>query len=139
MSHYICKSINIDEKDGKVWTTGTDNNVFAINPRTGREVRHFRRSEWDYGSRVLREQGRAALEEMIAMNVLDGNIEFYSGKFYEWKSWFWNKVDADSLREKAEYRYEHKPGIDNGEWNLGVERLRKEYWKAYGQRPVEQK
>jgi hypothetical protein len=139
MSYHICKSINIDERKGKVWITGTDNNVFRVDPVTGRQRREFCLWEWKYGSRILREQGRAALEECIALDVLDGNFKFYSGKFYRWLHWFYDKVNTDSLREKADYRYEDAPGISKDEWNLNAERLRRELWKEYCQMPTEPK
>jgi hypothetical protein len=140
MSYHICRSINIDEKAGKVWITGTDNNVFRVDPMTGRQRREFHRWEWEYGSRILRKQGRAAVEEYIALAVLDGNFKFYSGKFYLWKYWFWDRIAVDSfLREKADYRYDDEPGVNKDEWNLNVECLRKELWKEYCQKPVEPK
>jgi hypothetical protein len=137
MSHYICKSLNIDVKAGKVWATGTDNNVFRFNPVTGRERREFRKSEWEYMSRLLREQGKAAVEEQIAMDVLDGNVKFYSGKFYKWRKWFCERVKDSPLREKTDYRYGREQGT--GEWNLEAEKIRKELWREYCRRPPEPK
>jgi hypothetical protein len=97
MSYYICKSLCIDEKAGKVRSTGTDNNVYAINHQTGREFRSYRRSEWEAGTKILREQGRAALEERIALDVLKGAIKFCSGKFRDWQVWYRKRVQADPL------------------------------------------
>jgi hypothetical protein len=134
--------MKIDEKEDKVWITGTDNNVFRVDPVTGRQRREFRRWEWEYGSRILREQGREAVEEYIAMSVLDGSFKFYSGKFYRWLFWFRERVDKDSLREQVEYRYTGDPktdGIDKDEWNRGVDRLRKELWKEFCKQSVEPK
>jgi hypothetical protein len=137
MSCHICKSINIDEKNGKVWITGTDNNVFRVDPITGRERREFHKCEWECGSRILREQGREALEERIAFNVLDGNLKFYSGKFHRWRYWFYERVNKDSLQDKVNYRYDDEPGINKDDWNLNVEKLRKALWKEFCQKPVE--
>jgi hypothetical protein len=104
MSYHICTSINIDEKAGKVWITGTDNNVFLVDSLTGRERREFRKREFPYYSNVLREKGRAAVEERIAMSVLDGNLQFRSGRFLDWRRWFYKRVEEDpELREKTEY------------------------------------
>jgi hypothetical protein len=140
MSYHICRSINIDEKAGKVWITGTDNNVFRVDPITGRQRREFRKWEWEYGSRILREKGRAHLEETIASNVLDGNFKFYSGKFYRWLHWFWAMVNAaPALKGQAEYRWSDEPGINKDEWNKGVERLRRNLWQEYCKQPSEPK
>jgi hypothetical protein len=124
-------------KNGKVWITGTDNNVFVINPLTGKEFREFRKWEWEYGNRILREQGRTALEEVIALNVLDGKFKFYSGNFYWWMHWFWDKVDTDSLQKKVNYIYDDELGVNKDEWNLNVERLRKELWEEFYRKPSE--
>jgi hypothetical protein len=140
MSYHICRSINIDEKAGKVWITGTDNNVFRVNPVTGRQRREFHKWEWEYGSHILRKQGRAAVEEYIALNVLDGNFKFYSGKFYRWLCWFWKRINASpELKEQADYRWSDEPGVHKNEWNMGVERLRRNLWQEYCKQPSEPK
>jgi hypothetical protein len=140
MSYHICKSINIDERAGKVWITGTDNNVFRVDSVTGRQRREFLKREWEYGSRMLREKGRAAVEERIALNVLDGNFKFCSGKFYRWLDWFRKKVNAlPVLKEQVEYRWSDEPGINKDEWNTEAKRLRRNLWRAYCKQPCEPK
>jgi hypothetical protein len=134
MSHYICRSLKIDEKEGKVYMTGTDNNVFRVNPMTGREHREYNRSEFPFFTRVLQSEGRTRVEEYLAIDALDGNIKFQSGRFLDFTKWYWSRVETDQeLREKTSWRHHNYDGDTETErhWKEGRERLLIKAWHDF--------
>jgi hypothetical protein len=135
MSYYICRSLNINEKEGKVYMTGTDNNVFWVNPHTGRDHRKFRRSEFPFFSRVLQSEGRVRVEEYLAIDALDGNIKFQSGKFREFLQWYSARIETDQdLREKTSWR-DHDYGVLDSEaerlWRDERKKLLVKVWHEF--------
>jgi hypothetical protein len=134
MSHYICRSLKIDEKEGKVYMTGTDNNVWAINSQTGREYRNYHRSEFPFFSRALQTEGRNRVEEYLAVDALDGNIKFQSGRFRDFMKWYWARVEEDAtLRDKTSWRHHDYDGDAETErqWKEEREKLLVEQWHQF--------
>jgi hypothetical protein len=143
MSHYICRSLKIDEKEGKVYMTGTDNNVFKVDPHTGREHREFRRTEFPFFSRALQSEGRDRVEEYLAIDALDGNIKFQSGKFLEFVQWYWLRIETDKeLQKKTSWR-DHDYGALDSEseklWKEEREKLLVKVWNEFKTREREPK
>jgi hypothetical protein len=141
MSHFICRSLKIDEKEGKVYMTGTDNNVFRVDPHTGREHREFRRTEFPFFSRALQTEGRTRVEEYLAIDALDGNIKFQSGRFLEFVHWYWLRIETDKeLREKTSWR-DHDYGAFDSEseklWKEEREELLVKVWHEFKTRERE--
>jgi hypothetical protein len=134
MSHYICRSLKIDKKEGKVYMTGTDNNVWAVNPQTGREYRNYRRTEFPFFSRVLQSEGRDRVEEYLVIDALDGNIKFQSGRFCEFTKWYWVRIEKDTtLRDKTSWRHHDYDGDTMTElrWKEEREKLLVEQWRQF--------
>jgi PAS domain-containing protein len=122
----------IDEAAGKVFMTGTDNNIFGVNPKTGREFRRFKTEEFPFFSDLLKKEGRAAVEEVIAIDVLDGNFKFYSGKFRRWNDWYWSRVEHDEeLRAKTSWRHNDDYSEARKAWEKGREAALRELWRAW--------
>jgi len=72
MSYHIVKSICIDEKEGKVYITGADNNVYPRTPR-----------KWDCPSLgdLLVEEGREAVELALFKEYENGNLQGSATKY----------------------------------------------------------
>jgi hypothetical protein len=123
--------------------TGTDNNVFRVDPHTGREHREFRRTEFPFFSRVLQAEGCDRVEEYLAIDALDGNIKFQSGKFLEFVQWYWFQVETDQdLRKKTSWR-DHNYGSFDAEseklWQEEREKLLVKVWYEFKTREREPK
>ena len=87
MSYHIVKAISIKEEEGKVYITGSDNN---ISPRT--PYRH----EYPTLSAMLVREGREAVEMQIFRDYENGNLQGGKNK--------WTRALA-ILRHLPEYKY----------------------------------
>lgn len=73
MSYTICKSIIIGKNAVKF--NCTSNNVWSVNPKTGREYREFRVIESDYFNNMLLKYGKSVVIGIILSDYLDGSMQ----------------------------------------------------------------
>ena len=74
MSYDIIRSIEIDEKEGKVWIEGASSNVF---PKT------YERWDSTAFSKILKEKGKEEAEAHILIEFENGCFKSSSGKYVE--------------------------------------------------------
>ena len=104
MSYHIVKAISIKEEEGKVYITGSDNN---ISPRT--PYRH----EYPTLSAMLVREGREAVEMQIFRDYENGNLQGGKNKWTralailrhlpEYKNFDWREDASQERRNTAEF------------------------------------
>jgi hypothetical protein len=72
MSYEKVKSIKIDEKNKKVFLNGASNNVRPLN---------YTREEYPYFSKILKEEGKGAVEIALLQGYESGNLQGGSNKY----------------------------------------------------------
>jgi hypothetical protein len=133
MSYFICLSLKIDEKEGRVYMTGSSNNEWGIGPNGGYR-RILRESEFPSLSRILLTDGKAKLEEVLAKEAIEGNFKFRSGKFHDFTKWYWARVEEDTaLRDNTSWRHHDYDGDAETElqWKENREKLLVEQWRQF--------
>jgi hypothetical protein len=74
MSYEKVKSIKIDEKEGKVFINCASNNVRPLT---------YSREEYPYFSKILKEEGKQAVEIALLKSYEEGNLQEGKNKFTE--------------------------------------------------------
>jgi hypothetical protein len=120
--------------------TGTSNNVWGRSSN-GHYRRVWTTEEFPAFSRILQEEGKSRLEEYLAIDALDGNIKFQSGKYREFAQWYWLRIDTDQeLREKTSWlHHDYGPSDSESEklWREKRKELLVKAWHEFQKRERE--